>query len=63
MKLKTFLEMSGIPQTDFAQLINVSPAMVSYMAGGKKDPGLRLAMKIQRATKGKVRPEDFLNGD
>jgi DNA-binding XRE family transcriptional regulator len=60
MRLKTYLEMKGMPQGFFARVVEVSPAMISYLLSGKKDPGLKLAMRIKKATKGKVCPEDFL---
>ncbi len=59
MKLKTFFEIAGIDQKDFADMVQTSPAMISYMLAEKKSPGLRLALRIQKATKGKVRPEDW----
>jgi DNA-binding XRE family transcriptional regulator len=62
MKLKIYLETSGISQEDFSRLASITPAMVCYMTNGKRNPGLSLALKIQKLTKGKVRPEDWADG-
>ena len=58
--LKTYLETTGISQAKFSRELSVSPAMICYMISGKKTPGLGLALKIQRLTRGKVRPEDWV---
>ena len=62
MKLKVYLESKGMSQEDFSHLLGITPAMTSYMASGKRSPSLALALKIQRLTSGKVRPEDWGDG-
>ena len=59
MKLKTYLEIKGMSQDEMAKTLSITPAMVCYITSGKRNPGLKLALKIQRITKGKVRPEDW----
>ena len=45
---------SGAPQRDFAARPGLSPTCVCEIAGGRKTPGLRLPVRIERATGGAV---------
>jgi DNA-binding transcriptional regulator YdaS (Cro superfamily) len=54
MTLADYLRGSGATQGDFAARLDLSPSDVCEIAGGPKTPGLRLAVRIERATGGAV---------
>ena len=54
MTLADYLRGSGTTQRDFAARLGLSPSYVCEIAGGRKTPGLRLAVRIERATGGAV---------
>ena len=53
-QLQTYLAVFEGGQGDFAKSIETSQAHVSAIASGKKLPSLKLAIKIEQATGGKV---------
>lgn len=65
MKLKEYLEKNGIKKADFAEAIGVKPISLSrYYSKGKnrRRPGWETLMRIHDVTKGKVTPDDFVQG-
>jgi DNA-binding transcriptional regulator YdaS (Cro superfamily) len=60
MDLKTYLESRNFDKVEFAALIGVSPRTIFYYLARKKCPSLKVALKIEEITKGKVRNEDLL---
>lgn len=61
MKLKTYLETSGITQTAFAGKIGVTQAALSrYMQGERKVP-LEVIATVQTKTRGAVTFKDWLD--
>lgn len=59
MDLKAYLEASGEKQTDFAARVNTTVATISRIVGGTLRPSLDLAHRIERASGGKVRTENW----
>ena len=59
MKLREFLDEWGIPVVRFAKKIKVSPATIHNAINGK-NISLKVAMKIERATEGKVTCKDLV---
>jgi transcriptional regulator with XRE-family HTH domain len=60
MKLADYLEKEGISQLEFADLIGSTSATVSRIVHGGQNPSLALMIKIKEVTKGKVKPNDFI---
>ncbi len=58
MTLKEYLDRWGIRQKDFAARIGVSAARVCQIVHGWT-PSFSLAMKIERATDGRVKVQDM----
>lgn len=61
-KLRHFLRTSRITQADFARRLGISPAYISELVAGLKVPGLDLAVAIEDASGGLVRPRDMVRG-
>ena len=59
MLLAEYMETRGLTQQQFADLVGVSRATVSYWVRGLKQPRPVHARKIRAATRGKVTPEDL----
>jgi len=53
-QLRTFLQKSGIKQSDLATRLGISRGYMSELVSGDKSPGRELAVKIERATRGGV---------
>jgi transcriptional regulator with XRE-family HTH domain len=60
MKLETFLSERNKKPSVFAAEIGVSPSTITRILRGERSPGLDLVMRINAATKGKVKPSDWL---
>lgn len=61
MRLADWLAEAGITQEAFAKLIDVTQGRVSQLVRGDSgSPSLSLAMRIEEATEGKVKPIDLL---
>ena len=60
MDLKTYLELMEIQFQDFAKKIEVTPCTISNYIHGRRKPRLEIALKIERATKGRVTVDDLL---
>ena len=54
MKLKEYLEKNNITTYEFADIVNVTPTTIYNILKGK-DTYLSLALRIQEATKRKVK--------
>lgn len=59
-KLKRYLQRNAITAEQFAGQIGVSPSAISQMLGGKILPSLATARKIEAATNGRVRMQDWV---
>ncbi len=58
-KLKQYLESEGLKQQEFAAKVGVNPSTICRLLDGA-EPRVTLAVRIEKATKGKVRCEDWL---
>lgn len=45
---------------EFANLLGINKSSLSNMIAGLKRPSLELAVKIEKLTKGKVKPRDWV---
>ena len=61
MDLKTYLDSRRFDKVEFARLIGVTPRTIFYYLARKKCPSLKVGLKIEEVTKGKVKNEDLLN--
>ncbi|WP_244444549.1 helix-turn-helix domain-containing protein [Nitratireductor basaltis] len=59
MKLKQYLETTGTSQATLADALRISQAAISRYVRGERFPDRNMILKIQRATKGKVKPRDW----
>ncbi len=59
MTLKEYLESTGERQTDFAKRARSTDGTISKIMSGTLNPSLSLAVRIQRATGGKVKVDQF----
>jgi len=59
MKLETYLSERDIKPSAFAVEIGVAPSTITRILRGERSPGFDLVMRIQRATEGSVRAEDW----
>jgi hypothetical protein len=61
MKLKEYLEIEDITAAKFARKIQVSPMKVYMILHQEGDMLLSIALRIQKETKGKVKPHELIN--
>jgi len=61
MKLKEYLDKSGIKQNFLANKAGISPVTFSLYVLGKKVPNIETAWKIHKATNGAVTFQDWLH--
>ena len=59
-KLAAYLDAQKLTQEQFAQLAGVPGPQVSLWLSRRRRPGLESALKIARATRGEVKPEDWI---
>ena len=59
MKLSDWLKSKGITAKEFAERLNVTPPTISRIVNEKSEPSIGLAVKIQAATRGKVKITDL----
>jgi DNA-binding XRE family transcriptional regulator len=52
--LKQVIEQSGQSRTEWAARLGISRPFLSLLEGGKRQPSLELAVRIERATDGQV---------
>lgn len=62
MELQEYLKKRNLTTEQFAKLIAVSQGAVSRYATGKRFPSRDILRRIDAATKGKVRANDFVGG-
>lgn len=60
MKLKQYLQEEDISAAKFARRIQVSSVKVGSILKEDSDSMLSIALRIQKETKGKVKPSDLL---
>ena len=60
MDLKTYLKIKGLKQEDFAKLVGTTPSAISNYVCKRRFPVLAIALRIKKATKGKVSLNDLL---
>jgi DNA-binding transcriptional regulator YdaS (Cro superfamily) len=60
MKLQAYIEQSGLTAAEFSRLIQASQSIVSRLISGQRKPSLRTMVAIEKVTRGKVKPKDFL---
>ncbi|WP_411051968.1 helix-turn-helix domain-containing protein [Tritonibacter sp. SIMBA_163] len=56
MNLSEYLNKTGITQSEFAARVGVTQGVISRLSTGHKQPGLALAIRIEFATNGAVKP-------
>jgi len=59
MKLKEYLEKTGLTQADFGKRVRCSQGYVSLLASGKRSPSFSVALRIQKKTGGAVSWTDW----
>jgi len=62
MKLKNWLEKQGLTNREFAKMLNVSDSAIHRWTArddASRMPRLEHMIAIQKATGGKVKPQDF----
>ena len=52
--LSEHIKDAGTTQREFARSVDISPSYLCEILAGAKTPGLELAVKIERATRGAV---------
>ncbi len=63
MKLADWLAQTGTTITEFANAIGEDVSTCHNWMTGRRNPRAAALAKIDEATKGKVRPADFVNGE
>lgn len=65
MKLKDFLKKEGLTYAKFAEMLGdeIQGQSLKNIACGNRRPSLKLALKIEQVTKGKVAPKDLLENN
>ena len=59
MDLRTYLFMNRLRVDQLAKKLKVTPQYLSLISNGKQKPSLQLAIKLVRASKGEISPEDI----
>lgn len=59
-KLATYLDARNISQREFSRLLEVDPSIVSRLVRGQMRPSLDLAVRIEKLTKGHIRPSYWI---
>ncbi len=60
MDIKTYIKRKSLTEAQFAALIGVGQSAVSRYMSGKRVPEWKVLLRIVEATKGAVKPNDFL---
>lgn len=60
-KFKQYLVNKGLRSKGAAKLLDVSADHILKLCRSERLPSLHLALKIQKMTKGKVKPGDWIN--
>ena len=61
MKLSEYLRINKISHKDFAQKIGVTRSFITNVLNKKRNPSLKLCLKIEAETKGKVKTKELFN--
>lgn len=61
MHLKEYLDQAKISMAEFARRSGIARSIVGHIVLGTRLPSLLIAVRIEQATKGKVRPKDLVN--
>jgi transcriptional regulator with XRE-family HTH domain len=61
MDLREYLESRRLTQAEFARMVRITPVTLSYYLFGRRKPLLEIAMRIEKATNGKVTMQDMLD--
>lgn len=59
MKLKTYMDKNNLSYRKFAQQLGIDHTSLFKYATGERTPRLNVALKIEKATKGKVKCSDL----
>lgn len=63
MNLREFKEKSGLSLADIASALGITVGHASDIVNGKRNCSLRIAVEVERITKGKVKCRDLLVED
>ena len=58
-RLRRHIKKAGATQQEFARLVGVTPAALSFVLSGRRSPGRDLALDIEAATAGAIRARDW----
>lgn len=61
MKLRTYIERNNLTRKAFAEIAKCSPQAIGYYVTGERQPSLPVALRIVKATRGKVTLKDLLD--
>ena len=61
MKLKDYIEMEDMTVAQFSRRVKVTPRSISRILNLEHDISLSLAIRIQRATRNKVKVEELIS--
>lgn len=59
MKLNEWLEQQAMPKWMFAARLEIHPSALSHILSGSRKPNLKIALKIEALTKGKVKVKQW----
>lgn len=60
MKIERWMEKKGVTYRSMAKELGVSHSLLFYCVQGKRKMSLKLAVKIEKITKGEVRCKDLV---
>lgn len=60
-KLATYIDSRNISQREFSRLLEVDPSIVSRLVRGQMRPSLDLAVRIEKLTKGHIKPSYWIS--
>ena len=61
MKLAEYLKFHGLTHEAFAKMIGVTRPLVTHIINGRKNPSIKILLKIAEVTKGDVTAIDLYN--
>lgn len=61
--LSSYLTASNVTQAQLANMVSVSRGYMSELVNGSKTPGLRVALAIEKATRGKVKANSWAKAE
>ncbi|WP_370687535.1 helix-turn-helix domain-containing protein [Epibacterium sp. MM17-32] len=60
MNLSEYLTEAGVTQSEFAARVGVTQGVISRLSSGHSLPGLALAVRIENATNGAVKAQNWV---